>query len=486
MIRHFLFSAVLVAAVSQISFSQEASLSASLREHVSILAADSMGGRGWGYPEKYKAVKYITEQYRNAGFGGFNGYYFDEFLRFENLFLGQGVNIIGVIEGSDPVLKNEYIILGAHFDHLGWKLRGGEQVVWNGADDNASGVATIIEAGKILMGQREKLRRSIIIAAFDAEEAGLYGSTAFMADTIISASQVKAMFSIDMVGMYLKNKGVDLSGFRSLEGGVELSEKIALNEGVTVRKSIDKISRNTDTWPFAKKGIPSASFNTGLISPYHKPEDDSELLDYEGMAQVTQLLAAITVELAAADAITPNKRFIKENVDPSFQLGYRIDYGWSRHRFPDEFYSARGVFSLETGIVAKMKLSRSLLFQPGIAYEYHGSNSDNGKFHFHSVSPTAALLLKLPVADENGPRAFLSGGIFYRYNFAATMKSKSYDFKQLWTDNDFGIRTGFGFDYAAYQVGFFTQYGLNMINNVLLNPGNVKSRSYFISIVSFF
>ena len=79
--------------------------------------------------------------------------------------------MVGVIEGSDPELKNEYIVLGAHYDHLG--VRNGK--VYNGADDNASGSAALIEVARELFSKRDSLRRSVIIAAFDAEELGLWG-----------------------------------------------------------------------------------------------------------------------------------------------------------------------------------------------------------------------------------------------------------------------------------------------------------------------
>ena len=159
---------------------QDTVLVSSLRKHVAILASDSLSGRAFGFPEKQLAIEYITNQFSSAGFEAWSNDYIQSFQQFNDLYLGEGKNIIGLVEGSDPVLKDEFIILGAHYDHMGWKLENGEKVVFNGADDNASGVASIIEIGKILMTKRGELKRSVIIAAFDAEEAGLIGSRMFL------------------------------------------------------------------------------------------------------------------------------------------------------------------------------------------------------------------------------------------------------------------------------------------------------------------
>ncbi|MFN5238087.1 MAG: M28 family peptidase, partial [Bacteroidota bacterium] len=150
-----------------------------LRTHLDFLAADSLDGRGLGTAGKQKAALYIAESFRNAGLAPFDDDYFQEFFIRISMANMTGTNVIGVLEGSDPELKKEYIVLGAHYDHVGYEMKNGQRVVYNGADDNASGTAGLMELVRILSGRRAELKRSIIFIAFDGEESGLLGSKAF-------------------------------------------------------------------------------------------------------------------------------------------------------------------------------------------------------------------------------------------------------------------------------------------------------------------
>ena len=105
-------------------------------------------------------------------------------------------------------MKNEYIVIGAHYDHLG--VKKGE--IYNGADDNASGVATLIELGKALKKNQSNLKRSVMLVAFDAEEIGLVGSKHFINHTSATDMDIKLMFSIDMVGWYKASGAVNYAG----------------------------------------------------------------------------------------------------------------------------------------------------------------------------------------------------------------------------------------------------------------------------------
>ena len=187
-----------------------------LEKHVYTLASDSLLGRGFGTEQGVKAAEYIADQDRSAGIEPVNGSYFHPFNHRSGILNIAGINVAGIIPGNDPELKEEYIVLGAHYDHLGWKVKGGDTVVYNGADDNASGTATIIEIGRNMAANQGSLGRSIIIVAFDGEESGLIGSTHFVESSMVPPDKIKLMFSLDMVGMYKAHNGLDLVGVRKL------------------------------------------------------------------------------------------------------------------------------------------------------------------------------------------------------------------------------------------------------------------------------
>ena len=266
-----------------------------LEQHVYFLADDSLMGRAAGSPYSAKAREYITGEFAGLGIRPF---FNDWEMPFEVKGAGSFCNVVGIIDGADPVLKNEYIVLGAHYDHLG--MKNGE--VYNGADDNASGTAAVIEVARALAGCRENLDRSVIIAAFDAEELGLFGSSALaakMADTL-GVGRIKLMMSLDMVGWYRQSGYLMLDGIGTVKDGKKLARAEATKTGINIRTRRFEMSpfTATDTEGFARRGVPTLAVTTGLKSPYHKPEDDADLIDYDGLAKVSGYVTDLTVAAA--------------------------------------------------------------------------------------------------------------------------------------------------------------------------------------------
>jgi hypothetical protein len=213
------------------------SLAARLEAHVATLAADSMEGRGLGTDGKVLAKRYIAEQFRLAGIEPLG----EDFLHHLDLRVGvarvPATNVVGFLEGSDPALKDEYIVLGAHYDHLGYDYREGELVLFPGADDNASGTAAVIELARHFAQNRDAVGRSIVFVAFDGEESGLLGARKFVEDIKeIGTEQIKLMFSLDMVGMYAANRGVNLLGMGTVDGGSAPGPKAGLGTGCLNQK----------------------------------------------------------------------------------------------------------------------------------------------------------------------------------------------------------------------------------------------------------
>jgi hypothetical protein len=195
-------------------------------------------------------------------------------------------NVAGMIEGTDPVLKDEYLVIGGHYDHLGFGGPGSGSrmpdtvAVHNGADDNASGTAMVIELAGKLAAEKNRLKRSVIFIAFSGEEMGLLGSKYFTDHSPVDMKKIKAMFNFDMVGRFDKEKNsISVSGTgTSLEGDsiIRLYEK---QVPFTVTHSPDGYGPS-DHASFYASNIPVFYFTTGAHTDYHTPFDDADKLDY--------------------------------------------------------------------------------------------------------------------------------------------------------------------------------------------------------------
>ncbi len=213
----------------------------------------------------------------------------------------QTANIVGILPGSDPLLKNERVVIGAHYDHLGFGHFGAldpqaEGQIHPGADDNASGTAVMLEVARRLTKLPVKPARTVIFVAFSGEELGLYGSRYYVnhADSIPS---VKAMINLDMVGRLRENR-LTVFGARSGERLSSLVRRDARQLGLDVTESND-IGRS-DHMSFYVKKIPVIHFFTGNHSDYHRATDTWDKLNIEGMAKISDLVLATALDIASA------------------------------------------------------------------------------------------------------------------------------------------------------------------------------------------
>ena len=211
-------------------------------------------------------------------------------------------NVVGVIEGNDPKLKREYIVIGAHYDHLG---HGGESSlapnssdVHHGADDNASGTAGLLELARVFSGQRGQLRRSVIFIAFSAEESGLLGSKAYVNNPVAPLADTAAMLNLDMIGR-MKENMLTVGGIGTSPEFRKLVE--SLNKGFTLQLSEDGFGPS-DHSSFYAKQIPVFFFYTGAHEDYHKPSDTADKINYEGQAKIVGFVAEIARAIDRGDA----------------------------------------------------------------------------------------------------------------------------------------------------------------------------------------
>ena len=265
---HKIIIAALLAFVCMPAANAQQSRQQRLRQHLYYLASDSLEGRMAGSEGGAKARQYILNQYKEIGLQPYSGnglFPFKPSQSIMSLMFGKDslCNIVMIIPGTDPQLKDEYIVLGAHYDHVG--VKGGK--VYNGADDNASGSTALIEIARELYGHRNELKRSVIIAAFDGEEEGLHGSKELVKMLGNDINKVLVMMSIDMVGWLSTNDALVIEGTSTLKGGKEAMVKLADEQGMRLKlKGFERsVMTATDTEPFAKKGQrPTLAVTTGL------------------------------------------------------------------------------------------------------------------------------------------------------------------------------------------------------------------------------
>jgi hypothetical protein len=262
---------------------------------VKVLAGPKLEGRESGSQGGHAAAKYLAEQFakRKLKPGGPDG-------RFEQPFYGAYQNVLGVLPGRDPELKNEYILIGAHYDHLGYGSggtpRGPWGVMYPGADDNASGTSALLELAQALEFLSKPPRRTIVFAAWDAEERGLYGSTYWASHPTAPINKVAAAFNLDMIGM-LRDNRVTVLGFRTGAGWRRLLAE--QNAQSHFQFEFEWAMRpEADHYPLFDKGIPILMLYTGMHDEYHRPSDKPETLNPPGMSRVVRLVFGMMVELA--------------------------------------------------------------------------------------------------------------------------------------------------------------------------------------------
>lgn len=269
--------------------------SADLKSHVDVLADDTFEGREAGSRGGRAAAMYLMKRYEKCGLkpAGTNAGYFQSF--------GAGYrNILGILEGRDPQLKDELIVIGAHFDHVGYGTRtnsyGPVGYIHNGADDNASGTAGLLEIIEAFTSLDQSPRRSILFALWDGEEKGLLGSKHWVANPTISMSRVKFYVNVDMIGRLSKG-GLEIYGIRTSSGLRRLVSTSNRDSNVDLKFTWE-MKDNSDHYTFFRRKVPVLMLHTGLHSDYHRPSDDAHKVNVAGMESVSRLLFQIGYDLS--------------------------------------------------------------------------------------------------------------------------------------------------------------------------------------------
>ena len=214
-------------------------------------------------------------------------------------------NIVAFLEGTDPELKDEYIVTGAHFDHLGYGGPGSGSrmpdttAIHNGADDNASGVAAVLELAQYFSQSGAAHPRSMIFVTFSAEESGLVGSKYLSKHLPVAADKIVAMLNLDMIGRYNRTKGkISIGGTGTSLEADSIIDIVAQNRIFGIAKSPDGYGPS-DHASFYSVGIPVFFISTGAHKDYHTPMDDVEFIDGEAAREITIFGADLISSIAA-------------------------------------------------------------------------------------------------------------------------------------------------------------------------------------------
>ncbi len=263
----------------------------SIKKHISFLASDQLKGRGTGTAEEKIAANYIIKNFEKIGLkpGGENGTFLQVFPAKKgippNSKTVNASNVIGFLDNN----QSKTIVIGAHYDHLGMGDQGSSLqsnstgMIHNGADDNASGVAGMMELAKYYSKNKINENYNFLFIAFSGEELGLMGSKFFLDNSILKVSNINCMINLDMIGRYREEKGVSIGGIGTSTFWENNAAKLANDLGIKYNLDSTGIGPS-DHASFYLKDIPVLFLFTGAHPEYHKPSDDIALINIKGEA----------------------------------------------------------------------------------------------------------------------------------------------------------------------------------------------------------
>jgi len=268
-----------------------------LQKHVEFLADPEREGREAGTRGGQAAGDYVAAQLAAIhlrGTGPNDGY----FQRFAPNFR----NVLARIEGSGPQLKDEVIVVGAHYDHVGYGRSGGALgevgMIHPGADDDASGTAGVLELARAFARLPQAPRRSILFAFWDAEEKGMFGSRHWVAHPTVPLDRVVLLVNFDMIGR-LRNDRLTLFGSHTGYGLRRLAS--THNEPPLLIDFRRAVVPQADHTPFYESDIPVLVFHTGMHPQYHRANDSAALINAPGMQRVVRLAFGVVCDAANRD-----------------------------------------------------------------------------------------------------------------------------------------------------------------------------------------
>ena len=283
--------------------------SARLRSDIEYLASDALEGRGTGTAGNDSAAAFAARRYRSLGLRALSTGYFQPFVARPASGAHTGTaaqfptqNVVAYLEGTDRSLRGRVIVIGAHIDHLGRSVVSAldpeaRDAIRNGADDNASGTAAVLELARLL--RAHPTRHSILFANFSGEELGLLGSQYFVEHSPVPIDSVVAMLNFDMVGR-LRGDSLIVYGVATARELPTLLDSAGSGLGLHVRGVGDGFGAS-DHSSFFARGLPVLHFFTNIHEDYHRASDDASKINAAGAAKVVTLAERVVRRLDALD-----------------------------------------------------------------------------------------------------------------------------------------------------------------------------------------
>lgn len=317
----------------------------SIRAHINVLASDSLEGRGTGTQGEVKASNYIASRFAEIGLqpkGEESGFFqpFGVVISFEGIpHQAKARNVVGYLDNGAA----KTIVIGAHYDHLGKGHQAGSlapnsrEMIHNGADDNASGVAGLIELARYFTSNNLTERFNLLFIAFSGEELGLLGSKYFTTHPTIPLENISFMINMDMIGRLEEDKGINIGGW----GTSQLWGRVlpGLARAGDLKYSVDSSGVGpSDHTSFYLKQKPVLFFFTGAHTDYHKPSDDASKINATGVGKVLELITGLVEHIHTSG---DNPSFIEAR-NPhagATQQAFNVTLGI----IPDYSYAGKGL-----------------------------------------------------------------------------------------------------------------------------------------------
>lgn len=317
-----------------------------LKTHVGTLASDALQGREAGTTNGHAASAYLVQELRKRRVipAAVEGQFFQEFNSSMR-------NVLCCVKGRDPRVADDVVIVCAHYDHVGFgtprNSRGPVGYIHNGADDNASGTAALLEVIEAMQSLPQPPRRTVLFAFWDGEEKGLLGSKHWVSAPTVPLSRIKLVINADMVGR-LRSEGVEVTGSRVARGlrrivtdansfvtfgnggaapviparadsetdtsiikGASATSVSEAEWRLAPKAPLDfiwQIRADSDHHPFIAANVPALMLHTGKHDDYHRPSDDADKLNYEGIQRVSRLMLLLALRAAEADELPPYRQ----------------------------------------------------------------------------------------------------------------------------------------------------------------------------------
>ena len=348
----------------------ESITAADLTRHVTMLADDRLEGREAGSRGGQAAAHYLQQTLARLGAtgGGPQGSYRQPFAT-------GYCNLLTRIDGSDSAQAAQWILVGADYDHVGYGTRrnsyGPVGLIHNGADDNASGTAAVLELIEAFTQLGRPPRRSILFALWDGEEKGMLGSRHWVAHPTVPLRDVVLAIHLDMVGR-LRDDRLEVIGIRTGSGLRRLLSHAT--DGTDLWLDFNwSLKANADHWPFVERRIPTLLLHTGLHDQYHRPTDDTHLINGQGMREVVRYLFQLVDVMADGDQV-PAFRLASRTETPATQHwrerllappASRLGVSWQTNRGPEHGLELTRVMPETAAAAAGLRVGDRILAVDG-------------------------------------------------------------------------------------------------------------------------